>query len=202
MMKSVLAACVLLCAVSVNADARPRHRVTAPTPGCVETVMRPCYATSPADLKEARRVARGRYIADQLGYGGVADRPVPRATRGRRAGQVQSYGALGATYVAAQIVSHPSGCPARAFCGCGAAVRVFGRPVRDLWLAANWLRFPRAAPAPGMVAARRGHVFVLESHLGGTTWQVFDANSGGHRTRIHARSIAGFAIVNPRGGAA
>jgi len=97
------------------------------------------------------------------------------------------------------VVSHPSGCPGRAFCGCGASVRVFGRPVRNLYLAANWLRFPRTSPAPGMVAARRGHVFVLEQHLGGSTWLAYDANSGRHATRIHPRSIAGYAIVNPRG---
>ena len=96
------------------------------------------------------------------------------------------------------LVGHPAGCPTRAFCGCGASVRVFGRPVRGLYLAAAWLRFPRAAPAPGMVAARRGHVFVLEQDLGGGTWLAYDANSGGHATRIHARSIAGYAIVNPR----
>lgn len=101
----------------------------------------------------------------------------------------------------ATVVSHPSGCPARAFCGCGAAVRVFGSPVRSLWLASNWLRFPRTSPAPGMVAARRGHVFVLEADLGGGVWQVFDANSGGGLTRVHARSIAGYVIVNPRGAA-
>ncbi len=99
----------------------------------------------------------------------------------------------------AEIVAHPSGCPARAFCGCGAAVRVFGHAVRDLWLAANWFRFPRAAPAPGMVAVRAHHVFVLEANLGNGLWQVYDANSGGHATRIHARSIAGYAVVNPRG---
>lgn len=52
----------------------------------------------------------------------------------------------------AMILPHPSGCPRRAFCGCGAAVEVFGRPIRSLWLAARWLDFPRAAPAPGMVA--------------------------------------------------
>jgi hypothetical protein len=98
----------------------------------------------------------------------------------------------------ATIVSHPPGCPARAFCGCGAAVRVFGRPIRELWLAANWFRFPRASPGPGMVAVRRHHVFVLEQQLGGSTWLAYDANSGGHATRIHARSIAGYAIVNPR----
>jgi hypothetical protein len=96
------------------------------------------------------------------------------------------------------MVDHPSGCPGRAFCGCGAAVRVFGTPRRDLWLASNWLRFPRAAPAPGMAAARRGHVMVLESHVGGSTWIVYDANSGGHATRVHARSITGYVIVNPR----
>ena len=97
----------------------------------------------------------------------------------------------------AQIVSsRPSGCP-RSFCGCGAAIRVFGRVVPELNLAANWLRFPRTAPAPGMVAARHGHVFVLEQHLEGDTWMAYDANSGGHATRIHARSLRGYTVVNP-----
>ncbi|WP_247405451.1 MULTISPECIES: hypothetical protein [unclassified Bradyrhizobium] len=96
------------------------------------------------------------------------------------------------------IVSHPSGCPSRAFCGCGAAVRIFGRPLRELWLAANWFKFPRAPAGAGMVAVRRHHVFVLEQHIGGSTWQVYDANSGGHATRVHARSITGYTIVNPR----
>lgn len=98
----------------------------------------------------------------------------------------------------AEVVAHPAGCPSRAFCGCGAAVRVFGKPIRSLWLAANWFRFPRAAPAPGRVAVRRHHVFVLEQHLGGSVWQVYDANSGGRATRIHSRSIAGYTIVDPR----
>jgi hypothetical protein len=92
----------------------------------------------------------------------------------------------------------PSGCP-HAFCGCGASLYVFGRIIPTLNLAANWLRFPRTAPAPNMVAARRGHVFVLKRHIAGNKWLVHDSNSGGHRTRIHPRSIAGFAIVNPRG---
>lgn len=98
-----------------------------------------------------------------------------------------------------RVVAHPAGCPARSFCGCGAAVRVFGKPIRNLWLARNWFRFPRAAAAAGMVAVRRHHVFVLERHISGSTWLAYDANSGGRRTRIHPRSIAGFAIVNPHG---
>jgi hypothetical protein len=99
----------------------------------------------------------------------------------------------------AQIVGgRPAGCPS-SFCGCGAALRVFGRIVPELNLASNWLRFPRTSPAPGMVAARRGHVFVLEQHLGGDTWMAYDANSGGHTTRMHARSLRGYTVVNPRG---
>jgi hypothetical protein len=97
-----------------------------------------------------------------------------------------------------QVVGgRPAGCP-RSFCGCGASIRVFGRIVPGLNLAANWLRFPRTPPAPGMVAARRGHVFVLEQHLGGDMWMAYDANSGGRATRIHARSLRGYAVVNPR----
>lgn len=98
----------------------------------------------------------------------------------------------------AEVVGHPAGCPRRAFCGCGASVEVFGHPIRNLWLAAAWFKFPRAAPAPGMVAVRRHHVFVLRSHIGGNTWLVFDANSGRGSTRVHSRSISGLAIVNPR----
>ena len=101
-------------------------------------------------------------------------------------------------YRLATILPHPAGCPRRAFCGCGAAVRVFGSPVRSLWLAANWYRFPRSWPAPGAVAVRPHHVMVLEADMGGGVWEVFDANSGRGATRIHARSIAGYTIVRPR----
>lgn len=105
------------------------------------------------------------------------------------------------TTIAAQatVVSHPPGCPSRAFCGCGASVKVFGYPVRDLYLARNWFRFPKSEPAPGMVAVRRNHVFVLQHHVRGSTWMVYDANSGRRKTRVHHRSIAGWTIVNPHG---
>jgi hypothetical protein len=39
---------------------------------------------------------------------------------------------------------------------------------------------------------------VLEQHLVGKLWLVFDANSGRHATQLHPRSIAGFVIVDPR----
>jgi hypothetical protein len=50
-----------------------------------------------------------------------------------------------------------------------------------------------------MAAVRRHHVFVLEQHIGGDTWLAYDANSGHGLTKIHARSLAGFTIVDPHG---
>lgn len=104
-----------------------------------------------------------------------------------------------ATSGASQVIGgRPKGCP-HAFCGCGASLHLFGRIIPSLNLAANWLRFPHASPAPRMAAVRRHHVFVLEQHIGGSIWLAFDANSGGHATRMHERSISGYVIVNPSG---
>jgi hypothetical protein len=172
MLRIILAACALLCALTINAEARQRHKAIVAHPDC--NVTMPCEGVAPS--------VRGERIAKRMGFGSAQKVYTPRA--------------------AATVVSHPPGCPSRAFCGCGAAVRVFGSPIRSLWLAANWFKFPRSPPAAGMVAVRRHHVFVLEAHLGGDTWQVYDANSGRGLTRIHARSLAGYVVVNPRGGAA
>jgi hypothetical protein len=101
----------------------------------------------------------------------------------------------------ASIVAHPAGCPARAFCGCGVSVRAFGHPVRDLYLAANWYRFPRAPAAAGTVAIfGRHHVAYIESVNSDGTATLYDPNSGGGATRVHTRSIAGATIVRPSGG--
>lgn len=97
------------------------------------------------------------------------------------------------------ILPHPPGCPSRAFCGCGAALEVFGKHVRSLWLARNWFQFPRTEPAPGMVAVRRGHVFVIREVRENGVVLAYDANSGGRKTRLHLRSLAGYVVVNPRG---
>lgn len=97
------------------------------------------------------------------------------------------------------IGGRPRGCPHR-YCGCSASLYVFGKIKPELNLAENWVRkFPRTSPAPGMVAARRGHVFVLMSHVEGDLWLSHDGNSGGGLTREHVRSIRGFKIVNPHG---
>src|ERR1700759_1086049 len=96
------------------------------------------------------------------------------------------------------VGGRPAGCP-NAFCGCEASLYKFGRIVPGLNLASNWRRFPRAAPAPGMAAVRSGHVMILESQVGGNVWTVHDGNSGGHMTREHAPSLAGYTIVDPGG---
>ena len=98
-----------------------------------------------------------------------------------------------------QIVSHPSGCPSHAFCGCGVSVRVFGRPIRNLFLASNWFKFPPGHPGPGMVAVRNHHVMYIEAVDGNGNAVVYDPNSGGHATRIHTRSLAGYSVRNPHG---
>jgi hypothetical protein len=203
---AILAALALVCVTlfSSHADARQRHR----TASCVETgtLMNPVCGTVQAGsggfltgvrsikvtmhrekfAKSAKKSRNGDSRFETYGTPTTSWADTTLVSQAR-------------AHVAAQIVAHPSGCPRTAFCGCGAAVRVFGRAVRELWLAANWFKFPRAAPAAGMVAVRRHHVMVLEADLGGGVWSVFDANSGKHLTRIHSRSIAGFTIVNPRG---
>jgi hypothetical protein len=96
------------------------------------------------------------------------------------------------------VGSRPTGCP-NAFCGCEASRYVFGEMRRELYLASNWIRrFPRASPAPGMAAARSGHVMILISHVGGNDWLVHDGNSGGGKTRDHVMSISRYVIVDPR----
>jgi hypothetical protein len=176
MLKLVFVAFVFVAFSSTASEARPA-RIIDQAPGC--------NVTMPCDFSNSltRRVNLNSYRGSQ----GI-ERPAI----------LQRNGMAEANSGRAQIVGgRPAGCP-RSFCGCGASIRVFGRIVPGLNLASNWLRFPRTAPAPGMVAARRGHVFVLEQHVEGDTWMAYDANSGGRATRVHARSLRGYTVVNPR----
>jgi hypothetical protein len=96
------------------------------------------------------------------------------------------------------VGGRPRGCP-HAFCGCGTSLHIFGRIIPELNLAANWRRFPPAAPARGMAAWRWGHVFAIEEVLGDGEVLAYDPNSGHGRTRIHVVSLRGFHVVNPHG---
>ena len=106
---------------------------------------------------------------------------------------------LRAARIAPMIVAHPSGCPRVKFCGCGASLKIYGKRIRSLYLARNWLKFPASTPGPGRVAVKSGHVFVILKDLGSNRVLAYDANSGGRKTRIHVRSLAGFSVRDPRG---
>ena len=155
-------------------------------------------AATPAD---ARRVVKSPDRAPVLDVSAVAPYPTEKVTRerGKRTRDAQpSYVRISNSERTAGVVGgRPSGCPSR-FCGCEASLYVFGTIRAELNLAYNWVRkFPRTEPAPGMVAARSGHVMVLMSHAGGNDWMVHDGNGGRGKTWEHVRSIRGYTIVNP-----
>lgn len=102
-----------------------------------------------------------------------------------------------ATMTGVTRLPHPSGCPARLFCGCGVSVDVFGHPVRSLYLASAWRRFPSAMPAPGMVAWHAHHVMRLRQQVRGSVWLVYDPNGGRGGTWLHERDIRSYRIVDP-----
>lgn len=90
----------------------------------------------------------------------------------------------------------PAGCPRR-FCGCGVSLKVFGRIIPRYNLAANWRDFMPTTPGGGAVAWRPGHVLYVEAHVGGSSYQVYDPNSGGGKIRRHVRNLAGYNFVDP-----
>ncbi|QOG19354.1 hypothetical protein BaraCB756_20215 [Bradyrhizobium arachidis] len=178
MIKQVVSAFIIVIVTSAASEARPYRALQASE--C--NVTMPCdFSYSQTRRERAPRHSLQAYRSTQMTLTDAGNTATTIVASGERI-----------------VGGRPAGCPS-SFCGCGASLRVFGRVVPELNLASNWLRFPRTAPAPGMVAARRGHVFVLEQHLGGDMWMAYDANSGGHTTRMHARSLRGYTIVNPRG---
>jgi hypothetical protein len=204
----IFAAAVLLCLASFGAEAKQSPYPVTPFEGDRYGAR---TAQMGADVAKAVKVQRTRKAARSHRWRRV---PVPRARPELRQvpifapyvspGAVEPLTLYGgakreAGRVAQTIGGRPSGCPHR-FCGCALALKIFGRIVPTLNLAVNWVhKFQRSPPAPGMVAARHGHAFQLIAHVRGTTWRVWDANSGRGRIRVHERSIAGFVIVNPHG---
>lgn len=148
--------------------------------------------TTAAQPAEYVRTRDGRYVLSDTGYA-----PTAPYKRGR------------STLVApndARIVPNPPGCPPVLFCGCGVAYKVYGTARRfvtyngrrlNLYVAGDWLAFPRAAPAAGTVMANRSHVRYIISSNGDGTALVYDPNSGGRKTRIHTVSLRGYTVVQP-----
>ena len=143
--------------------------------------------------RRAAAPAQGIIVCDQQGCHG--DRIISAAPAGRRETRiiVSNDG-----YEGRVVGGRPAGCPWR-YCGCEVSLKVFGKIIPDLNLAYNWRKFPRAAPAAGMVAYRSGHVFLIESVIDDHTVVAYDPNSGGHKTRVHTVSLRPFHVVNPHG---
>lgn len=101
-----------------------------------------------------------------------------------------------------EVVAHPAGCPWSLFCGCGAAEHILGHFVPQssgLWLTTTWYRYPHLRNCErGAGAVWPGHVAAIESCEGNGIAILYDANSGGHLTRIHRASLAGATIVRIR----
>lgn len=220
---------ILSITASATADAKPRHNkqraahatIVCDDRGCsdrltvrhtaradqVETKVRIAHRHRAAGIKRAAivrarpdRADTGVIVCNQQG---CSDRQMaPRAESAvapaavmRRTVHMADANGNDTTVLGGR----PAGCP-HAFCGCEASRYVFGEIRPELNLASNWIRkFPRTMPAPGMAAARNGHVMVLISHVGGNDWLVHDGNSGGGLTRRHVRSISGHVIVDPQG---
>ncbi len=94
------------------------------------------------------------------------------------------------------VGGRPAGCP-HAYCGCAVSLKVFGRIVDGLNLAANWSRFRSADPAPGRVAYRAHHVFLIQEVNSDGTVVAYNPNSGRGLTRIVTVSLRGYRVVDP-----
>jgi hypothetical protein len=184
LLRSLIAGATALALIS-SAEGRPHQMARIKCVGLfcgLVSESAPSPVAKQAHYKGHRRVVRRPYVPHARPRNNA---PVTRAAN-----------------PAGEIVAHPAGCPHIAFCGCGTAVKVFGAPIRALWLARNWLRFPPAEPAPGMIAVRRDghHVFAIERVIDRDHVWAYDPNSGNHLTREHVVNLRGrYWIRNPRG---
>ena len=176
-MKPRLFALILL-AASIASPAEARHRKPDPPSlaeriaGAVAGFVRKAAASATTTAASA-----GEAISD-----------APRRLR------AASYGSPDGE----QAVPRPEGCPATLYCGCGVSVRVYGHPVRELYAAASWRRFPKASCAPGHVAVwGTAHVaYILSCGRDGTA-ELYDPNGGQGRTWIHRRELPNLIVEPP-----
>ena len=185
---------------SSNVASHSGHKTRTVAAGYVQTARTDCgdptcsdrSSAQTASTKHGRERIQIAYHRTDCSDPTCSDRPSSR----RMTGGLSSYASVD---YGAVVGGRPSGCPHQ-FCGCEASRYVFGKIRPELNLASNWARFPRAAPASGMVAVRNHHVMVLMRHEAGNNWLVHDGNSGNGLTREHVIPISGYTIVNPHGG--
>lgn len=201
MIKYITLIALALTMLTGNAEARK-----ASTSSCIVTndVMRPC-AYNPNFLSGVRSI-KVTMRRDRVAYN--VNRSVEEPRRHKKVRTIiahtetftrTAFNAVetGVHAVRNEVIGgRPSGCP-HAYCGCSASLKLFGKIIPELNLAANWGRFPSAAPAPGRAAYRSGHVFVILAVNSDGTVLAHDGNSGRGLTRIHTVSLRGYRVVNP-----
>jgi len=126
-------------------------------------------ALAPAHARTSHHATRTHSASHQFGH-------APAFGWGRSYGNVQLHGgSLGVCSLAARL-----GGP----CGCWASIRAFGRSVRELWLADNWLKFPRTSPHVGAAAVwPHRHVAIVVAVGSDNTVTVDDSWNHEHRVR-------------------
>jgi hypothetical protein len=214
-------AAALLCALfAIPADAKDQHRAAA----CVETgsVMTPVCGmgvliSSPSneaakistarDGREAARVARGQYIADRLGYGGVrpAEEITLRSSKHKRLSRKRvseeiTPAIVDVMRIGAERIARPSRYIAgRLICAINVNAALAERGIRGTGsaLAKSFLGWGRASePVPGAVAvsSRRGggHVAIVSRVEGGQVyvWNPSPQGRGWQEVAYRHRAIS------------
>lgn len=170
MIRTILAACALLCALTINADARPR----VAHPDCGVTM--PCEGVAPS--------ARGEKIARQLGFGGPQKVYTPRVSRQITKPQTSGGGTGIVAQARAYIGTNPTGWR-RLWCGrfiAMVAPQVAAR-VGNPNMAKAYLALPRTSGNVGDIAVmgRRGggHVGIVSGFDGAGNPIIVSGNAGG-----------------------
>jgi hypothetical protein len=174
MLRTVLAVCALLCAFTINAEARPAKM----HPMC--NILWPCvtpYASTPDQV----RTARGRYIAREVGFGGPV---VRRAVRTPKPRPAASYGAPSPSI--SYTIARPAGFIAgRLICAINVNAALAERGIKGTGsaLALSFRTWGRSAggPVPGAVIVSRrrggGHVAIVSRVQNGVVY-AWNATGG------------------------
>jgi hypothetical protein len=177
-MKYLALASAVLCAFTVNAEARQRQK-SGLHAEC--NVTMPCVAPY-ASTRDQILTARGRYVARQVGFGGPVVRRAVRAPKARRGASYRIPEARSGGYGIAKPVRFIAG---RLVCAANVNAALAERGIRGTGsrLAMSFRNWGRSAggPVPGAVilSARRGggHVAIVSRIEGGIVY-AWNATGG------------------------
>lgn len=211
MIRIVLLAVAALIALSSNAEARQRHKQTGLHPRCnIDWPCAPVTASTPDQI----RVARGRYVARQMGFGSAIERK-PRVQREAKADYrhivrtrpaalkiepVRTAPTPSVAYNIAKPVRYIAG---RLICAVNVGVALAERGIQGTGsaLAMSYLRWGRSAggPVPGAVIVSRrrggGHVAIVSRVENGVVY-AWNATGGqrGWREIVYRKAVIDYRV--------